>query len=116
MEQNDHSAPLKIGRNEALSALAGRAQRFAVLFEQADLSLEIYAPVGTDPQAPHSRDELYVVAAGTGRFRRGAEIVEFGPGDVLFVPAWMPHRFEDFSADFATWVVFFGPERERPAA
>jgi uncharacterized protein YjlB len=29
---------------------------------------------------------------------------------VLFVPAGTTHRFEDFSADFATWVVFWGPQ------
>jgi hypothetical protein len=27
----------------------------------------------------------------------------------------MPHRFEDFTDDFATWVIFYGPEGgERP--
>jgi len=43
--------------------------------------------------------------------------VAFAPGDMLFVPAKMEHRFEDFSADFATWVLFYGPtggERENP--
>jgi mannose-6-phosphate isomerase-like protein (cupin superfamily) len=32
------------------------------------------------------------------------------PGEVLFVPAGIEHRFEDFSDDFATWVFFYGPE------
>jgi len=36
--------------------------------------------------------------------------VTFGPGDALFVPAHTSHRFEDFSPDFATWVVFYGPD------
>jgi hypothetical protein len=43
--------------------------------------------------------------------------VAFGSGDMLFVPARMEHRFEDFSDDFATWVMFYGPaggERENP--
>lgn len=31
-------------------------------------------------------------------------------GDVLFVPAGVEHRFEDFSDDLAGWVVFYGPE------
>ncbi len=39
----------------------------------------------------------------------------FSVGDVLFVPAGVAHRFEDFSDDFGTWVVFYGPEGgERP--
>jgi hypothetical protein len=32
------------------------------------------------------------------------------PGTLLFVAAGRPHRFEDFTADFATWVLFYGPE------
>jgi mannose-6-phosphate isomerase-like protein (cupin superfamily) len=73
------------------------------------MSVELYAPYGHDPQQPHAQDELYVVQHGTGIFRRGEEAVPFGPGDVLFVPARMPHRFETFSEDFATWVIFWGP-------
>ncbi|NQW12242.1 MAG: cupin domain-containing protein [Alphaproteobacteria bacterium] len=69
----------------------------------------LYAPVGSDAQEPHDQDEIYIVLSGTGRFRRGAESVEFKPGDVLFVPARMDHRFEVFSDDFQTWVVFWGP-------
>jgi uncharacterized protein YjlB len=39
----------------------------------------------------------------------GGQRVPFGPGDALFVAATVEHRFEDFSDDFATWVVFYGP-------
>ncbi len=60
-------------------------------------------------QTPHDRDELYVVASGRGTFFVGGQRVPFGPGDVLFVAATVEHRFEDFSEDFATWVVFYGP-------
>jgi mannose-6-phosphate isomerase-like protein (cupin superfamily) len=75
-----------------------------------DLELEFYAPRGTDPQQPHRRDEIYLVVQGRGRFRRGEEVVDFGPGDLLFAAAGEPHRFEDFGDDLAVWVVFFGPE------
>ncbi len=40
----------------------------------------------------------------------GEDRVIFGPGDALFVPAGAVHRFEEFSEDFAAWVVFYGPE------
>jgi mannose-6-phosphate isomerase-like protein (cupin superfamily) len=33
----------------------------------------------------------------------------FEKGDVLFVPAGKRHRFVEFSADFVTWAVFWGP-------
>ena len=54
-------------------------------------------------------DELYVVASGRGTFFVGGQRVPFGPRDALFVAAKVEHRFEGFSNDFATWVVFYGP-------
>jgi hypothetical protein len=47
--------------------------------------------------------------------RNGDSRHAFSAGDVLFVPAGVPHRFEDFTDDFGTWVIFYGPEGgERP--
>jgi mannose-6-phosphate isomerase-like protein (cupin superfamily) len=74
------------------------------------MSLEVFAPRGADHQTPHSQDELYLVVSGTGRFSRDGEIIDFMPGDALFVPAHMPHRFESFTEDLVTWVVFWGPQ------
>ena len=34
----------------------------------------------------------------------------FERGEVLFVAAGVEHRFENFSDDFSTWVLFHGPE------
>ncbi|WP_366523557.1 cupin domain-containing protein [uncultured Sulfitobacter sp.] len=62
-------------------------------------------------QKPHDRDELYIVASGPGTFSRGDELVSFGQGDLLFAPAHVPHRFESFSDDFRTWVIFYGEPR-----
>ena len=69
----------------------------------------LYAPRGVDDQKPHQKDELYVVMSGTGTFRRGDEVAPFGPGDLIFVPAEMEHRFESMSDDFAVWAIFWGP-------
>jgi mannose-6-phosphate isomerase-like protein (cupin superfamily) len=78
--------------------------------------VEIYKPVSEDLQTPHTRDEIYVVIAGTGFFVAGETRQSFRPGAFLFVPAGVAHRFEDFTNDFATWVFFYGPEGgERPA-
>ena len=88
---------------------------FTELLRHGTLSVEIYAPRGIDPQQPHSRDELYVVASGSGEFVCGSRRDRFGPGDLIFVPARMAHRFENFTADLAVWVMFYGPEGgERP--
>jgi mannose-6-phosphate isomerase-like protein (cupin superfamily) len=80
------------------------------VLEHGTLTVEIYAPRGTDPQQPHTRDEVYVILSGGGDFVLESERRPFAPGDVLFVPAKASHRFENFSEDFSTWVVFYGPE------
>jgi mannose-6-phosphate isomerase-like protein (cupin superfamily) len=83
---------------------------YAELFRHGTLTVEIYAPKGTDMQQPHSRDELYIVAAGRGWFSVEGQRLQFGPGDALFAAAGEVHRFEDFTEDLLTWVVFYGPE------
>jgi mannose-6-phosphate isomerase-like protein (cupin superfamily) len=80
----------------------------------ADVEVEIYAPAGTDRQKPHTRDELYVIASGSGWFHSGEQRQAFSPGTLLFVPAGVAHHFAEFSADFSAWVVFFGPEGGTP--
>ena len=95
---------------EAGAALAKSGANYVTLFRQGTLEVEIYRPVGSDPQKPHKKDELYVVIDGTGTFVHGATRTPFHEGDALFVRAGVLHRFEDFSADFATWVFFYGPE------
>jgi mannose-6-phosphate isomerase-like protein (cupin superfamily) len=97
--------------SEGLARLPGPdGERFVELFQHGTLSVELYAPRGHDPQSPHSRDEAYAVVRGSGQFRNGPERHRFGPGDVLFVPAGVDHRFEEFTDDLVVWVFFYGPE------
>lgn len=103
------SDSLVIKPDGAASALAKAGGEFTTLFRQGTLEIEIYRPVGVDRQQPHDKDELYVVIAGTGIFAHGSEQTPFAPGDALFVRAGVPHRFVDFTADFSTWVFFYGP-------
>jgi len=96
---------------DALARFPGPdGERYVELFRHGTLSVELYAPRAHDPQSPHTRDEVYVVVSGQGQFLNGAERHPFGPGDVLFVPAGVTHRFEEFSDDLAVWVFFYGPE------
>ncbi len=96
---------------DAVAHLPGEGgQRFAKLFEHGTLEVEIYAPRGTDPQQPHKRDEVYVVVTGTGTFFCDGRREPFGPGDFLFAPAGVEHRFENFTDDLVVWVIFYGPE------
>jgi len=97
--------------NEALALLhEPGGKRFATVFEHGSLLVEIYAPRGVDSQKPHTRDEVYVVAAGSGQYVCGEMSQPFGPGDLLFAAAGVEHRFENFTDDLTVWVIFYGPE------
>lgn len=101
----------KVTLAAALDRLPGpQGERSVSLFEHGSLVVKLYAPRGNDPQTPHSRDEIYVVAQGSGEFICGQTRENFAPNDVLFVAATVEHRFENFSEDFAVWVFFYGPE------
>ena len=82
----------------------------AFCFEHGTLQVKIYRPDGQDLQKPHARDEIYVIARGSGLFVNGSERHRFQTGDLLFVPAGVEHRFDEFTDDFCTWVMFYGPE------
>lgn len=96
---------------EALERLPGPQREDSVsVFEHGSLVVKLYAPRGQDLQTPHSRDEIYVVANGSGEFVCGDERQAFAGHDVLFAAAGVAHRFENFSDDFYVWVFFYGPE------
>jgi mannose-6-phosphate isomerase-like protein (cupin superfamily) len=112
----DRDDLLRIALTEAVERLVIEPEPFIVLFKRGDFSVELYAPHGTDTQQPHDQDEAYIVASGSGTFRRGQECVPFQQGDFLFASAGVPHRFEEFTDDFQTWVLFFGPRAASPVS
>jgi mannose-6-phosphate isomerase-like protein (cupin superfamily) len=99
----------KVTLEEAKAAPIPEGARSSLLMRHGTMLLRYYAPKGKDAQTPHEQDELYIVASGSGTFVNGADRTRFKTGDVLFAAAGQVHRFEDFSDDFATWVVFWGP-------
>lgn len=100
--------PTRVSVEEARAAPIPVGARSPLLMKRGSMVLRFYRPRGEDPQSPHEQDELYLVHRGTGWFRRNDERHRFGPGDVLFAAAGDVHRFEEFSDDFETWVVFYG--------
>jgi mannose-6-phosphate isomerase-like protein (cupin superfamily) len=86
-----------------------KGERFAAAFRHGTMSVEVYAPKGTDPQTPHEQDELYFIHSGTGELIIDGARHSCSAGDVFFVPAGTGHRFDKFSDDFTAWVVFWGP-------
>ena len=105
---------MKYGFDEFLAKLPQPANEkwtegvwFTNAFTKGDFELEFFAPRGKDYQTPHEKDEIYVVARGSGEFVKENERINFTTGDVLFVEAGIEHRFENFTEDFAAWVIFF---------
>ncbi len=101
---------MKLEKERALKKLAEVKNPFLTLFEHGSLSVEVYKPDKVDHQHPHTRDEVYIVINGEGEFLNDGVRTTFAPGDFLFVPAGVVHRFENFTEDFSTWVLFYGPE------
>ncbi len=95
---------------EAVDQLIKGEKTFVKLLEHGSMYIEYYAPELEDHQTPHDQDEVYVIHQGDGIFFNNGLRHTFEAGDVLFVPAGVEHRFEEFSEDFATWVIFYGPK------
>ena len=112
-------------REAVAAALAAGTAPFGLpaarLMARGSMTLFFYEPRGSDAQPTHDQDEIYVVASGSGHFviadDEGVGVrIPFGPGTALFAPAGAVHRFEDFTDDFGTWVIMYGPEGgEAPA-
>ena len=111
MTSNSSRVAVHVDLADALSKGPPPAGNLAVpIFAHGSLEAELYTPDGHDAQTPHSRDEVYVVARGEGLFFDGARRRAVSAGSFIFVPAGVEHRFEEFSSDFAVWVLFYGPE------
>ena len=108
---------MKASASELLQRLPGKisekwpgGERFVSAFAHGTMSVEFYAPISADLQAPHTQDELYFIHSGNGEFVVNNERYVFKAGMAFFVPAGVEHHFESFSSDFSTWVVFWGPK------
>lgn len=99
-----------ISKDYAEEILEQSDKPFAELMRHGTMTVELYRPEKLDLQQPHKQDELYFVISGHGIFHKNGEAMPFKAGDVIFVEAGLEHRFENFTDDFATYVVFWGKE------
>lgn len=72
------------------------------------MGLYVLPAGGTDPQGPHSEDEVYYVAEGRAHITVGDEEREVSAGSVVYVAANVPHRFHDIEEELRV-LVFFAP-------
>src|SRR5260370_35050761 len=84
-------APISLAAARDLPWKPGRS---AEAFIDGDLELRFTPRPTNGPQVPHQRDELYIVAAGTGHYRVEARVTPGAPGDLLFAPGQVAHGVE----------------------
>ena len=95
----------------AARRLPWKPGRSAEAFIDGDLEIRFTPRPTNGPQTPHQRDEVYIVASGTGFYRVEDQLTAVGPGDLCFAAAHAVHGFENFSDDFAIWIIFYGPTK-----
>lgn len=75
-----------------------------------DLSMGLYVlPAdGTDPQSPHTEDEVYFVVSGRAKIKVADENRDVQAGSIVYVPKNVEHRFHSIEEEL-TVLVFFAP-------
>lgn len=93
-----------------LTRLEASGRPYLEFIRTHDLSVGLYAlPAGgTDPQGPHTEDEIYHVVSGRAVIRVGTEDRPVKAGSVVFVGADIEHRFHSIEEHLVVLVVF-GP-------
>ncbi len=75
-----------------------------------DLSMGLYVipSGGTDPQSPHTEDEVYYVVSGRARIKVADEDRDVQTGSIVYVAKNVEHRFHSIEEEL-TVLVFFAP-------
>ena len=100
---------------DILAAQAERGRLYHEFLRVPDLSAGLYVleAGGTDPQSPHTEDELYYVVSGRATAFVGGERRPIKEGSVIFVAAHVEHRFVDIEERLVLLVVFGPAEYSR---
>jgi len=75
-----------------------------------DLSMGLYVlPAGgTDPQSPHTEDEVYYVVSGRAKIQVAEENRDVQAGSIVYVAKNVEHRFYSIEEELKV-IVFFAP-------
>ncbi|HEX6271226.1 MAG TPA: cupin domain-containing protein [Anaerolineales bacterium] len=96
--------------SEQISQRADLNKPYLEFFKVPDLSMGLYVlPAGgTDPQSPHTEDEVYYVVSGKAKIRVADEDRAVQAGSIVYVAKNVEHRFHSIEAEL-TVLVFFAP-------
>ena len=93
-----------ISRREASNKL------YLEFLKVPDLSMGLYVLTagGTDPQSPHTEDEVYYVVSGKAQIKVADEDYAVEAGSIVYVAKNVEHRFHSIEEEL-TVLVFFAP-------
>ena len=85
-------------------------KRYLEFLKVPDLSMGLYVlPAGgTDPQSPHTEDEMYYVVSGRAQIKVVDEDRAVRAGSIVYVAKNVEHRFHSIEEEL-TVIVFFAP-------
>lgn len=98
------------GLGQLISQRADSNKLYLEFLKVPDLSMGLYVlPAGgTDPQSPHTEDEVYYVVSGRAKILVAEENQEVQAGSIVYVPKNVAHRFHSIEEEL-TVLVFFAP-------
>ncbi|PKB72424.1 MAG: cupin [SAR202 cluster bacterium Io17-Chloro-G6] len=83
-----------------------RANRLSV-------GLYVLGAGATDPQAPHTEDEIYYIVSGSAMIQVAGEDRPVSTGSVIYVDEHVDHRFHSITEQLKVVVVFAPPRRSQ---
>jgi mannose-6-phosphate isomerase-like protein (cupin superfamily) len=98
---------------EAARSSAGRLYHEFVSVPDLSGGIYVLDAGATDPQSPHTEDELYIVMSGKAMVFVGGATQPVVAGSVVFVGAGVEHRFLDIEERLVLLVVFGPAEYSR---
>jgi mannose-6-phosphate isomerase-like protein (cupin superfamily) len=93
---------------ESARTASGRLYHEFISVPDLSGGLYVLEAGATDPQSPHTEDELYVVMSGRATVMVGGEVRPIRGGSVVFVGAAVDHRFFEIEERLVL-LVMFGP-------
>src|SRR6266508_6420259 len=95
---------------DLISQRADSNKLYLEFLKVPDLSMGLYVlPAGgTDPQLPHTEEEVYYVVSGKAKIKVADEDRALKAGSIVYVAKNVEHRFHSIEEEL-TVLVFFAP-------
>ncbi len=96
--------------NQLIAQRSDANKLYLEFLKVPDLSMGLYVlPAGgTDPQSPHTEDEVYYVVSGKAKIKVADEDRDVQAGSIIYVAKIIEHKFHSIEEEL-TIIVFFAP-------